>query len=159
MIYKVEKFIAKHSLLKQGDKVLVALSGGADSVALLIALLKLGYRCEAIHCNFHLRGEESNRDETFTHNLCERLGITLHITHFNTAEYATQNGIPARWYYINISSAQIVNQIKSLIARDILGSQSFYHIYNTQDNCVQKAISELKNGNAQFPIMPTDTIK
>lgn len=74
-------------------------------------------------------------------------------------KYATQNGIPARWYYINISSALIVNQIKSLIARDILGSQSFYHIYNTQDNCVQKAISELKNGNAQFPIMPTDTIK
>ena len=93
MIYKVEKFIAKHHLLKQGDKVLVALSGGADSVALLIALLKLGYRCEAIHCNFHLRGEESNRDEQFTHNLCNRLGVTLHITHFNTAEYATQNGI------------------------------------------------------------------
>ncbi len=93
MIYKVEKFIAKHSLLKQGDKVLVALSGGADSVALLIALLKLGYCCEAIHCNFHLRGEESNRDEQFTHNLCNRLGVTLHITHFNTAEYATQNGI------------------------------------------------------------------
>lgn len=74
-------------------------------------------------------------------------------------KYASQNGVPARWYYINISSALIVNQLKSLIARDILGSQSFYHIYNTQDNCVQKAISELQNGNAQFPIMPTDTIK
>ena len=74
-------------------------------------------------------------------------------------KYATQNGIPARWYYINISSTIIVNQLKSLIARDILGSQSFYHIYNTQDNCVQKAISELQNGNAQFPIMPKDSIK
>lgn len=74
-------------------------------------------------------------------------------------KYASQNGIPARWYYINISSALIVNQLKSLIARDILGSQSFYHIYNTQDNCVQKAISELQNGNAQFPIMPKDSIK
>lgn len=74
-------------------------------------------------------------------------------------KYATQNGIPARWYYINISSTIIVNQLKSLIARDILGSQSFYHIYNTQDNCVQKAISELQNGNAQFPIIPKDSIK
>ncbi len=74
-------------------------------------------------------------------------------------KYATQNGIPARWYYINISSPLIVNQLKSLIARDILGSQSFYHIYNTQDNCVQKAISEIQNGNAQFPIMPKDSIK
>ncbi len=74
-------------------------------------------------------------------------------------KYATQNGIPARWYYINISSTIIVNQLKSLIARDILGSQSFYHIYNTQDNCVQKAISELQNGNVQFPIIPKDSIK
>ncbi|MBR6639278.1 MAG: S41 family peptidase [Muribaculaceae bacterium] len=74
-------------------------------------------------------------------------------------KYATQNGIPARWYYINISSPLIVNQLKSLIARDILGSQSFYHIYNTQDNCVQKAISELQKGNAKFPIMPKDSIK
>ena len=44
---------------------LVALSGGADSVALLLALKKLGYNIEAAHCNFHLRGEESDRDEDF----------------------------------------------------------------------------------------------
>ena len=47
---------------------LVALSGGADSVALLLALKKLGYNIEAAHCNFHLRGEESDRDEDFAKN-------------------------------------------------------------------------------------------
>ena len=93
MIYKVERFIDEHRLLQHGDKVLVAISGGADSVALLVALRKLGYACEAIHCNFHLRGEESNRDEQFTKDLCERLGTVLHIVHFDTAEYAREKGI------------------------------------------------------------------
>lgn len=68
--------------------------------------------------------------------------------------YAVKKGIPARWKYINTSCHLIVNQIKALIARDILGSQSFYHIYNMQDECVRKAIEQLNNGNAQFPIMP-----
>ena len=93
MIYEVERFIAEHGLLKQGEKVLVAISGGADSVALLVALRKLGYYCEAIHCNFHLRAEESDRDELFTKELCERLGVTLHIVHFDTAEFAREKGI------------------------------------------------------------------
>ena len=93
MRYKVEKFINEHRLLEQGDSVLVAISGGADSVALLVVLHGLGYNCEAIHCNFHLRGEESNRDEQFTKELCERLDIRLHTVHFDTKAYAQEKGI------------------------------------------------------------------
>ena len=93
MIYKVERYIDEHGLLKQGEKVLVAISGGADSVALLVALRKLGYDCEAIHCNFHLRDKESDRDEQFTKELCERLGVALHIVHFDTKAYAEERGI------------------------------------------------------------------
>ena len=93
MIYKVERFIDEQRLLNYGDKVLVAISGGADSVALLVALRKLGYDCEAIHCNFHLRDEESNRDEQFTKELCARLGIMLHTVHFDTKAYAREKGI------------------------------------------------------------------
>ena len=90
---KVERFILEHRLLEQGDKVLVAISGGADSVALLVVLHRLGYNCEAIHCNFHLRGNESKRDELFTKELCQRLGIALHTVHFDTKAYAKERNI------------------------------------------------------------------
>lgn len=93
MKYKVEKYIEKHQLIDKESPVLVALSGGADSVALLLVLHNLGYKCQAIHCNFHLRGEESNRDEEFVTSLCKGLGITLDIVHFDTTEYAKSHGI------------------------------------------------------------------
>lgn len=67
---------------------LTALSGGADSVALLNVLLELGYKVEAVHCNFHLRGEESYRDENFCRTLCKAKNIALHLASFDTISYA-----------------------------------------------------------------------
>lgn len=93
MIYKVARFIEEKALLPQGAKVLVALSGGADSVALLLVLNKLGYKCEAIHCNFHLRGEESMRDEKFVRDLCERYNTPLKVVNFDTTGYAAEKKI------------------------------------------------------------------
>ena len=60
---RVAAYIQKEGLLSREGLHIIALSGGADSVALLLILHSLGYRIEAAHCNFHLRGEESNRDE------------------------------------------------------------------------------------------------
>ncbi len=93
MTRTIAQYITHHHLLQAGDKVLVALSGGADSVALLHILTHLGYECQAAHCNFHLRGEESNRDENFVRALCETWGVTLHIKHFDTIRFADENGI------------------------------------------------------------------
>jgi len=89
MLNKVADFIGKHQLLSHDGLHLVALSGGADSVALLLILRRLGYRIEAAHCNFHLRGEESDRDEDFVKSLCKKLEIPLHVIHFDTKEYAS----------------------------------------------------------------------
>lgn len=77
----------------QSGIFLVALSGGPDSVALLRMLIDKGHKVEAAHCNFHLRGKESNRDEAFCKTLCEKLGVKLHIAHFDTKEFAKLRGI------------------------------------------------------------------
>ncbi|MGN0221680.1 MAG: tRNA lysidine(34) synthetase TilS [Prevotella sp.] len=88
MLDRIADYIASHALLHKDCLHLVALSGGADSVALLLALHRLGYTTEAVHCNFHLRGEESDRDESFVKDLCNTLGIKLHIAHFDTVTYS-----------------------------------------------------------------------
>ena len=89
----VEKYIEEKLSISPASKVLVALSGGADSVALLRVLLHLGYSCEAAHCNFHLRGEESDRDEQFVRSLCDRLHVVLHVVHFDTEQYSQTNAV------------------------------------------------------------------
>ena len=88
MLNKIKRFIASEHLLQVDALYLVALSGGADSVALLLCLKELGYRVEAVHCNFQLRGEESMRDERFCEELCQRENIPLHKVHFDTQAYA-----------------------------------------------------------------------
>lgn len=85
---KIEDYIRKHNLLNSNDLYIVALSGGADSVALLLLLHEHGYKIHAAHCNFHLRGDESDRDEQFCVDLCDRLGVELHRAHFDTRTYA-----------------------------------------------------------------------
>ena len=90
---KVQKIIEDKSLFTRKDKVIVALSGGADSVALLRILLTLGYQCECAHCNFHLRAEESNRDESFVRLLCLSQNVPIHVAHFDTEAYAKTHHI------------------------------------------------------------------
>ena len=85
---KVKRYIEKYKLLNTNELYLVALSGGADSVALLLLLKNAGFNVHAAHCNFHLRGDESDRDEAFCVELCQRLGVELHRAHFDTREYA-----------------------------------------------------------------------
>lgn len=72
--------------------MLIALSGGADSVALLIHLQECGEAEAAAHCNFHLRGTESDRDESFVRHLCEERGIPLFVRHFDTLAEASRTG-------------------------------------------------------------------
>lgn len=88
MLKKIAHFIASNNLLVKEKKYLIALSGGADSVCLLLILDKLGYNIEAVHCNFNLRGDESSRDEQFCIELCKKRNIKIHLAHFDTNSYA-----------------------------------------------------------------------
>lgn len=88
MLQTIRKYISQHNLLSPDATQLVALSGGADSVCLLLVLKQLGYDVHAVHCNFRLRGDESQRDEDFCAALCNGQNIPLHRTHFDTRAYA-----------------------------------------------------------------------
>ena len=90
---KIRNYINSNGLLEERTKVIVGLSGGADSTALLLILLRLGYQVHAVHCNFHLRGSESDRDQQFVTDLCKKLGVELEICQYNTQQYASDHGI------------------------------------------------------------------
>ena len=92
MLEIVKTTIETHSMLQKGETVLVALSGGADSVALLHALLRLGYRVCAFHLNHELRGAESERDEAFCRAMCAKCGVPLIVERYDVRTYAQQQG-------------------------------------------------------------------
>ncbi|MDE7427574.1 MAG: tRNA lysidine(34) synthetase TilS [Muribaculaceae bacterium] len=90
--HKVKSIISRYGLLRKDAPVLVAVSGGADSVALLAVLCELGYDVIAAHCNFHLRGEESMRDMRFTTRLAAQLGVELAVKDFDVQERRAVTG-------------------------------------------------------------------
>ncbi len=93
MQQKVESYIRKHQLLTHDKPVIVGVSGGTDSVVLLHVLISLGYDCIIAHCNFHLRMEESDRDEDFVRNLAIEYKNTIHCIDFDTIKHAEDNKI------------------------------------------------------------------
>ena len=88
MLNRVKEFILRYNLLDKKSLYIVALSGGADSVCLLVLMKRLNYNVHAAHCNFNLRGAESERDEIFCRELCREYDIPFHFTHFDTRTYA-----------------------------------------------------------------------
>ena len=88
----VSQFMADHcGITSPTEPLFVALSGGPDSVTLLHILHTLGHPLIALHCNFHLRGEESDRDQRFCEALCQQLGVTLKVRNFDTFTYMEEN--------------------------------------------------------------------
>ncbi|MDE5720484.1 MAG: tRNA lysidine(34) synthetase TilS [Paramuribaculum sp.] len=74
----------------EAGHIVVGLSGGADSVALTVAMRRIGYDMEALHCNYHLRGDESDSDEAYVRRLCGELGIPLTVCGLDVEAEALQ---------------------------------------------------------------------
>lgn len=139
MEQEVARFIAHHQLLDKAGRHIVALSGGADSVALLRVLLNLGYTVEAAHCNFHLRGEESERDEQFVVSLCKRLDVPLHRIHFDTNEYATLHKVS-----IEMAARQLRYRYFEQLRQDI--SADTVCVAHHRDDAVETLLMNLLRG-------------
>ena len=89
----IKQYIEKHQLLNADAKLIVGLSGGSDSIVLLSVLNRLRYECIAAHCNFHLRGEESLRDEKEAMDFAESIKIPCFKQDFDTLSIARERGI------------------------------------------------------------------
>lgn len=96
MICKVRNTVAKYNMIPQGSKVLVALSGGADSMSLLYSLIMLREELEidicAAHVNHSIRGEDSDADEQYVRSVCNKLGIELYCVKYDVPAISKQTG-------------------------------------------------------------------
>lgn len=94
---KIKAYIKEHRMLEKGDKAIVGISGGADSVCLLFVLGKLreelGFELTAVHIHHGLRGEEADKDENYVRALCKRLGVELACFHEQADIYARERGL------------------------------------------------------------------
>lgn len=86
-------FINKHHLFEASDRILLAISGGRDSVFMAELFKQAGLRFAIAHCNFRLRGDESDGDEQFVRDLAARLDVECFVRHFDTADLAAQQGL------------------------------------------------------------------
>lgn len=139
MLKKIAHFIAQQGLLEKGKKYIVALSGGADSVCLLMVLQKLGYDIEAAHCNFKLRGAEADRDEQFCIGLCKKHSIKIHLAHFDTNFHALTHRIS-----IEMAARELRYSYFENLRRDI-GAESVC-VAHHQNDCAETVILNLIRG-------------
>ncbi len=139
MLNKVSHYIQSQQLLDPAALYLVAVSGGADSVCLLLMLKKLGYTVEAVHCNFNLRGNESLRDEQFVSQLCQTNNVELHIIHFDTATYAKLHKVS-----IEMAARQLRYRYFEQLRRDI-GAQGIC-VAHHQDDSAETILMNLVRG-------------
>ncbi len=134
MLRQISETVRKYSMTKPGDEIVVALSGGADSVCLLLALCELsdelGIKVSALHVNHCLRGAESDRDEQFCRSLCEKLGTEFICGRFDVAALARET-----------------RQSTELAARDVR-----YRFFAEQSHGRKTATAHNANDNAETVI-------
>lgn len=142
-VNQVRHFAHHHQLFTPRGKYIIALSGGADSVSLLLVLKHLesefGITLEAAHCNFHLRGDESLRDEQFCQQLCRRLHVPLHLVHFDTHAYADLHHVSIEMAARDLRYAYFEQLRRDIHAHDIC-------VAHHRDDSVETVLLNLVRG-------------
>jgi len=88
-----KKYLRDKNLFSPEDKIILTVSGGVDSMVMLYLFQNMEYPFVVAHCNFHLRGDESDGDEKFVREYCDKNNLKLFVKHFDTRGYASENGI------------------------------------------------------------------
>ena len=142
MTEKIFEFIKKEHLLSDGDTVVCGLSGGADSVSLLLAMNELKERLnitvEAVHVNHCLRGDESDRDEEFCRKLCEKLGVAFNSFRVDVKSYAAAN---------SLSDEEAARKLRYGVFADNTKGKKIATAHNANDN-LETVILNLARGSA-----------
>ncbi len=161
LVKKVQQHIHHHRLFKQEDRLLLAVSGGLDSILLLEILHQLGYNITVAHCNFNLRGIESDMDATFVVEYCDNLKVPVYQHTFQTDKYAIENKISIQmaardlryqWFeklcvthgYSSIVTAHHANDHAETILLNLIRGTGLAGL---------KGIAE-RNGNIIRPLLP-----
>lgn len=142
MTDKVFSFVKKHNMINKGDTVICGLSGGADSVCLLLVLCgisrKIGFTVKALHVNHCLRGAESDRDENFCRKLCAELDVPFKAVSCNVTAFAEEKQLSVE------ESARI---LRYRIFAENSGSAKIATAHNANDN-LETVIFNLARGSA-----------
>lgn len=142
---KVSKYIQDSAYMHNGSTCVVGLSGGADSITLTLILLHLGYQVIPIHCNFKLRGDEADRDETFCADFCQKENLPLRRVHFDTCAMAEK-------YKISIEMAaralryNYFRQVCDEIKRES-GTRPYLCVGHHQDDNIETFFINLLRGS------------
>ncbi|HAE52177.1 MAG TPA: tRNA lysidine(34) synthetase TilS [Ruminococcus sp.] len=142
MINKIIDFVKQYDMIQKGDCVVCGLSGGADSVCLLLSLMELsriiGFSVEALHVNHSIRGDESDRDENFCRKLCESLNVPFTAVRCNVPEYAEKN---------SLSDEEAARILRYKIFSDCSCGKKLATAHNANDN-LETAVLNLARGTA-----------
>ncbi|HET6557986.1 MAG TPA: tRNA lysidine(34) synthetase TilS [Prolixibacteraceae bacterium] len=93
MIEQFLKYLHTENLFDSSQRILLAVSGGADSMLMMHLFVNAGFQVGVAHCNFGLRGQESDNEQQLVSDYCDKRNIPFYIQRFNTSEYALQEGI------------------------------------------------------------------
>ena len=140
---KVERTIRKFHMAEKGERLLVGLSGGADSAALLLCLNELGYDVSACHVNHCIRGEEADRDQHFCERLCEGLGIGITVRRVDVPAYCRANPVSEE------EGARLLryNALQEISADKICTAHNL-------DDCLETTLFNLARGAERHSIYP-----